>query len=221
MGSFKYLNKFYHNNLVEKAIELGYREDNLLILKGDKKSLLEKWPQTYNNLKTCSHHKDERSFLEYGQDLVASWVFEDDFLKMMKEQGLIIKSSGSDKERVILSNKNVSSSSDFHVLLDGNIVSLELMSDYTGYWSKEGQVDLRDSKFNKMKKEKSLFVGLSLTDDLFIIKDFSKDIEFTYIRNHRPYGFKPAYRFSIDKSNLIPFTFKKLSEMIKKYINER
>lgn len=75
---------------------------------------------------------------------------------MMKEQGIIIKSSGSDKERVILSNKNVSSSSDFHVLLDGNIVSLELMSDYTGYWSKEGQIDLRDSKFNKMKKEKSL-----------------------------------------------------------------
>ena len=48
------------------------------------------------------------------------------------------------------------------------------MTDYSGYWSKTKQLDLRDSKYLKMKRENSILLGISLCDSKYVIIDFDK-----------------------------------------------
>ena len=133
MGAFEYLNNFYDCGLINKAIELNYSESNKVILSGDDIKLKNNYPVVYENLKSCGHNRDSRTIMQYGQDLVASWIFEDDLLKKLITLGLSIEGAGADRERQILTNSRVSSSSDFLISLNGREVKLELMTDYSGY----------------------------------------------------------------------------------------
>lgn len=221
MGAYLQLKSFYPQGLEAKARDLNYSEANLLILSGDAVELKKQFPKIYTNLLSCSHNKDRRSFMEYAQDLVASWIFEDDLMLQLRANGLQIKSAGADKDCVILSDRRVSASSDYVVSWAGKRVFLELMSDYTGYWTRNGQMDLRDGKYKKLIRSKSLFLGISLKDKKFIFIDFAKDINATYIAKHRPYGFKPAYKIIIDRNSLISFNIKELITLIKNAVEKR
>lgn len=221
MGAFNQLSAYYPEGLVNKANELNYSNANLLILVGDEQGLKCFYPEIYDNLLSCRHNKDGRSFMEYAQDLVASWIFEDDIMSQLKAGGLIIECAGTDKKREILAHKNVSAGSDYLVCWEGKRILLELMSDYTGYWTRYGQMDLRDDKYTKLKMSSSLFLGVSTKDQKFIFLDFSADTKATYIPSHRPYGYKPAYQIKFDKSNLLPFNFGRLVELIKNTIQSR
>lgn len=48
------------------------------------------YPDTFSNLNSCGHNRDARTAIEYGQDLVASWLFRPDMplRKNVKEQRL-------------------------------------------------------------------------------------------------------------------------------------
>ena len=50
------------------------------------------------------------------------------------------------------------------------------MNDYTGYWSRKGQLDLRDSKYQSLTAEQSLFLAVSTTTREFALYDFSEEI---------------------------------------------
>ena len=93
------------------------------------------FPETYRNLISCQHQRDNRTHLEYAQDLVASWLVEDYFLEILNSNGLRAALDGADRNRRILANVRTSASSDFTVSYNGNSRKLELMNDYTGYWS--------------------------------------------------------------------------------------
>lgn len=205
MGAFKDLPAFLDEDLVSLAQSLNYSDSNILILKGEEKKLQVEYPGVYRNIISCKHNRDSRTPLEYAQDLVASWLFEDYLIDQLKKAGLQISHAGADKKREILSARNVSANSDSEVTYKGKTRLLEIMTDYSGFWKRNGLIHLRDSKYEKLERTKSLFIGFSTVDSKYALYDFSKTIDATYISSHYPYGGKPAYAVKIKKSDLNTF----------------
>lgn len=215
MGAFNELSKHFFHDIVTKAREMSYSESNILILEGNEEELRNRFPQVYSDLLSCNHNRDMRTPIQYGQDLVASWLFEDCIVNELKNNGFDIKLAGADCNREILSNSKVSSNSDTLISLNGKSRQMELMSDYTGYWSRTKHIDLRDEKYNKLKNTSSLFLGISTTDTCFILIDFSKNVTHKYDPCHRAYGGKPCYTIQIASNDLIKFTIQSLVSTIK------
>lgn len=201
-------------DLVDMARRLGYPKSSICILSGDETQLVSVFPDTYKNLLSCIHNRDKRTSMQYGQDLVASWLFEDMLMGELQESGISISKAGADRNREILSNARVSSSSDCLVSYNGRERLLELMSDYSGYWAKYHKLELRDSKFTKMQESKSLFLGISTEDKKFILLDMSERFDFTFIPSYFLYGGKPAYSIKLPKNLMEDLDFSKLAERI-------
>lgn len=123
-------------DLVPVATSLGYPESSICVLEGDIDLLAAKFPQTHANLMSCRHNRDSRTPIEYGQDLVASWIYEDTLMAELNNCGLEIVGAGADRNREILATAKVSAASDCCVSSGGSSRKLEIMNDYKGYWSK-------------------------------------------------------------------------------------
>lgn len=218
MGAFTGSQSFFKYPLVEVARRLGYDQDNLLILQGDIDTLSNMYPETYRNILSCQHHRDNRTPLAYAQDLVASWLVEDSFLEVLNSNGLYAELDGADQNRKILATAKTSASSDFIVSYNGNSRKLELMNDYTGYWARTGLLDLRDSKYQRLSAEQSLFLAVSTTTKDFALFDFSEEIRAHYIPSHRPYGGKPAYELSITNDMMFQTTPYNITAAIKLHL---
>ena len=89
---------------------------------------------------------------------------------------------------------------------NGNRIKVELVNDYTGFWSRTGTLHLRDNKYAHLRESNSLLLAIALTPDVqkFTIFDFRQDIPATYIPYHTAYG-KPAYELAISPNNLYDF----------------
>lgn len=218
MGAFTGATHFFNISLEKAARNLGYAEDNILILTGDIETLQRDYPNTYENILSCAHHADNRTPMAYAQDLVASWLIEDSILSALNQNGLTAKLDGADNNRQILSSSKTSTSSDFLVSYNGKTRKLELMNDYTGFWSRSGKLHLRDNKYQNMIKEQSLFLAVSMTTKEFALFDFEDSINATYISAHRPYGYKPAYELSIPSSIMQHADSKTIVDAIKQHI---
>lgn len=215
MGAYKNLPSFIGSDLESIAKKLKYSQSNVLILKGELNRLKNEYPEVYNALMSCSHNRDARTPLEYAQDLVASWIFEDYLCKIISDNGMDIQKSGAYRERVILSNKKVSASSDTLITYNGKRRLVEIMTDYGGYWARNKVIDLRDSKYEELCRSKSLFLGFSTIDSKFILIDCALPIEAKFIPRHFPYGGKPAYQIKCN-GLLQNFTPQNLVNAIKK-----
>jgi len=194
-GPYHGLQDFFGMPLIQKAEELGYSPDNILVLKGRMDVLKKEYPEIYNNIYTCVHNRDKRTHEEYAKDLVASWLFEDYIVNMIKNADFDVVLSGADKNRQILPNSKVKSSEDFEIRRRGMSIKLELATDYFNYWSTKGCIDLRDDKYTRLKQSSSILLGISILDRYFFILDFrGESINADFIPHHVPYGYKPAYR---------------------------
>lgn len=206
MGAFSGISQLFSGGIVAQARRMGYSAENIIVLQGNVVQLQANYPTTWENIQSCQHNRDNRSPLAYAQDLVASWLIEDYIIGALNDAGLPVAHAGADKERKILANAFVSSDSDASVVLNGKSVPLELMCDYKGYWSRFKKIDLRDSKFTKLKNSESLFLGISTTDKKFILLDFSKPVNSTFIPSHFPFGGKSAYSVAISANDLHNFS---------------
>ena len=218
MGAFNELSRHFFSDIVQTAIDFGYSESNILILLGNEEELRRRFPNVYSNLVSCNHNRDNRSYIEYGRDLVASWLFEDVLVQSLSNNGINILLSGADNNREILANTRVSSNSDTTIEYNGHSMQMEIMSDYTGYWSRANKIDLRDDKFIRLKRTNSLFLGISTVDTKFVLLDFRNDIPHTYYKYYRPYGGKPCYSVQINPSDLIPFRIEYLISQLKEIL---
>ena len=216
MGAYQHMLSLYPD-LVDMATRFGYPESSLCILRGEEAKLRQDFPEAYKNLSSCKHNRDHRTAMEYGKDLVSSWLFEDLLMEELQKAGITIESAGPDKNREVLPTTKVSSSSDCLVSYNGKERLLELMSDYTGYWSKYGKMELRDSKFSKMKNSSSLFLGVSTKDNKYILLDMSREFEATFIPSYFLYGGKPAYSVKLPKAEMKELDFNALVEDITKH----
>lgn len=214
MGAYKNMLGLYPD-LVEKARSYGYPESSICILSGDESRLKSEYPDTFNNLNSCKHNRDSRTAMEYGQDLVASWLFEDYLMESLQAAGMTIEGAGADKNREVLPTTRVSAASDCMVSFNGKQRLLELMSDYTGYWARYGKMELRDSKYTKMKNSNSLFLGVSTTDNKYILLDMGGEFEAKYIPSYFLYGGKPAYSVKLPKQSMRDLDFSSLVDDIK------
>ncbi len=219
MGAFYGLSQYFSNGIINKAIELRYSEPNILILTGDEFSLRNKYPDVWRCLISCEHQRDRRHPMEYGRDLVSSWVFEDCIIGSLRDAGLDVRHNGADKERQVLPHNNVTTDSDAVLIVNGICIPMEIMCDYTRYWTSSGSIDLRDNKYHRLKNSKSLFLGFSTVDNTVVILDFSKDLEYRYIEYHTAYGGKPVYSVKIPEDSIHPFEIDDMIGLIKSIIN--
>lgn len=215
MGAFTGAKKFFENNLITIAKKLKYREDNILILEGKEAELKEKYKETFINILSCNHNRDKRTPFEYAQDLVASWLIEDYFLEELKSNNYQIVLDSADKERKILKNSKVSSKSDFKLILSNqDIINLELVNDYTGYWSSHKKLHLRDSKYDELKKSFSFMLAVSIVTNEFMIIDFKNRINSKKIASHFPYGGKSAYEIDLSEISVYNIKTEPISAII-------
>lgn len=217
MSAFLGVSQLFGQGLEKHARKLGYAEDNILILAGDEAGLKARFPETYANLLSCRHQADRRSPLEYGQDLVVSWLFEDYLFVLLKQgaRNFTIRRAGADRERKILAQAKVSATSDYELeYQSGARRKLELMNDYAGYWAKNGRLDLRDSKYNKLRAENSLLLAIAVGERQFMVFDFATEVAANYIPQHPPYGFKPVYQLKIEKTAMEALKSDKIIEKL-------
>ena len=215
MGAFSGATDFFGMPLSQLARRYGYAEDNICILEGNLQKLREQFSETYDNLCSCTHQADQRSPLKYGQDLVASWLVEDVFLRVFWAAGLDASLDGADQGRKVLSNVKTSSSSDFSIGCEGYRRKLELMNDYTGFWARSHKMHLRDNKYLKMQREQSLFLAVSMATREFALLDFTEEIPARLIPHHIPYGNKPAYELALPSSLLHTATSAAIGKAVK------
>lgn len=211
MGAFIGMTELL-GDLVSVATKLGYPESSICVLRGNIDLLAAEYPETYKNLMSCRHNRDNRTPIEYGQDLVASWIYEDSLMAELKKCGLEIVGAGADKNREILANAKVSAASDCCVSSGESSRKLEIMNDYKGYWSKYNRIDLRDDKFNKLERENSIFLGVVPQEKKYIIIDFGKKVEAKFIPSHYPYGYKPVYQIAITRDQLKVLDFNEIAQ---------
>lgn len=214
MGAFLGVSHFFKRPLYEVARDLGYGEDNILILQGNEYDLVKNFPETYYNMKNCFHHRDRRTALEYAQDLVASWLMEDYFLNLLRSDSYEIQLDGADRNRKILPSAKTSASSDFLITRPGFQIKLELMNDYTGFWKENQVLHLRDAKYIQLQNTHGLFIAIAVPSNEFAIFDFRDTVPARFIPSHRPYGGKSAYELPIPPAKLRPITDSSMSQAI-------
>ena len=217
MGAYKGLSNYFNKPLCDYAIDLGYHDSNILTLKGNINTLQNRHLNIYRNLISCQHHSDRRSPIEYGQDLIASWIFEDYFIKNIQNSELEIKLAGADQTRLILPNQKTSTSSDYIITTtSGTHIFMELVNDYTGFWYKYQKLHLRDNKYQELHNRHSLLLAIALTSNAqkYTIFDFRKEIHAKKILSHKPYGGKPAYELSISQELLYDFSFENVRKSL-------
>ena len=210
---------FFDKPIIEVAKSMNYTEDNILILENDEITLKNKYPEIYSNLLSCSHNRDFRTPMQYAQDLVCSWLYEDYLLAQLELNGLNIKLSGEDRNRKILKSAKVSSNSDYLIEYNGKKAFIELANDYTGYWKNKKQCDLRDDKFMHIKNgvkdaDYSFLLGVDFKNIEFFVVDVNDSCNITYSNYHYAYH-KPAYSIHLEQISFYKFNIENICKVIK------
>lgn len=145
-------------------------------------------------LGSLTHKMDNRSAVEYGEELVRGWIIEDLILEEFNSLGIPVKLSGEDKNREFL--EQTTSDADLVTEVDGEITHIEVVSDYTGFWQRSGDADLRDNKYNKLQEhENTIILGIDFdSNEVFAVDP--EEINGEYMEVH-PVWHKPAYRLDV------------------------
>lgn len=214
------LGNLYNRPLFEIAKELNYKESNIYILQNNFIKLQQEYPTVWEALLSCKHNKDKRTYQEYAQDLVSSWLYEDTLLHYLKKSEFDIRLNGSDQEREILNNSKVLTDTDYIISKNNVERNIELVNSYTPYWGNTKKIDLRDNKFQKMRNNNVILLCIDIHNKVFYILDFKfETIDAKYISYHQPYG-KPAYQIDISRINSYELTIKNIVQLLSNILNK-
>lgn len=159
--------------------------------------------------------RDSRTPLEYGKELAIGWIMEDVLLEAIASVGIEIELQGFDQRREFLDQEQISARSDYWIRLDGELVSLELVTSWGNYWQSSDKLDLRDSKFKSMvtKAERTLCLGVEASSLNGFCLDMQKDKDLFESKPNPAWGFKPAHTLEGISSKLVGL--KQAIELIK------
>jgi hypothetical protein len=150
-----YVGSYFKGTIIDK--ENFFRECLALKLSGDSEGLL---------LEKCklNFHRDARSAIEYGLDLVFGWLSEDLLLDSLRMRGFNVELSGEDRRREFLPSGEIGTSPDFCIVVNGERRPLEIVLSWNQYWEKTDTWDIRESKFRHLTRlgEESLCLGVEL-----------------------------------------------------------
>ena len=153
-----------------------------------------------SKLGSLGHKKDSRSAIQYAEELLRGWVIEDVLRTELASQGLPVELSGEDKEREFL--EETTADADLVLQNDGNTTHIEVVSDYTGFWKRTGNADLRDNKFNQIKShDETLLLGIDFDSNTVFVVD-PETVPSDYMQSH-PYWNKPAYRLDVSATPFV------------------
>ena len=160
--------------------------------------------------------RDSRSSINYARELVLGWIVEDCLIGAINACGFKCESFGGDRIRELISNsENITGSSDLKVeVIEGKSVLIEVTTDYTAYWKRNGVMDLRNDKYNNIVKEDGCVLGIDFRQGEFCFFHILQTPA-TYLEEH-PVWKKPAYEISIKG---VPFrTIKNFKKFMKKML---
>lgn len=213
------LSNLFNKDLADVAKDYNYSQSNIYILENNFEKLQIEYSDVWKSLQSCKHQRDKRTIEEYAKDLVSSWVYEDTILIYLKDN-FEIELYGADRERNVLPSSKVSTDSDFCLKKNDELISVELVNSYTNYWKAYQRIDLRDNKFEKLKKKQALLICIDIFNKEFYFVDLKKSNEnIKYIQYHEPYE-KPAYQILLDNTNVFSFSIKNLIKELNKFLNE-
>lgn len=202
MGAYSFLTNICDaagKTPLHMAEAFGYPEPTQLVLAGKLEVLREKYPEEYRALVSCRGQRDNRSVEQYGQDLAASWIFEDCIFNRLNHTGYEVRRNGADAGREFLDAGRVRYESDF-VIEDGRGErrKLELVCSYTGYWEETGRLHLRMDKYNQLVNERVMLLGIDAKAKRFFLIDFGSVFQPSaiYVPHHTPWD-KPAYEITL------------------------
>lgn len=161
-------------------------------------------PELKDILDSCKHHKDHRSSLEYGKDLLLGWIVEDYVFDLLRlnNPGISILKSGEDSHRKFLRGSSIKSTSDFIVATDNKKFFIELISDFKNFWKTNRACHLRDKKLSYLKRASlkidTYILALDIVEKTFQFIKVNKSMKSKYIPSHFPFGGKPAHEIYID-----------------------
>lgn len=153
-----------------------------------------------DNLEHLEHKMDSRTPTEYGAELFRGWIVEDILVDLINTDSSSVEASvnGEDSERELL--EDTSPDADLSVVYNGDSRPVEVVTDYTEYWTRNGEMDFRDWKIQSIKDEDGLILAVDVTkQEVFIIDP--QTISAEYIDSHKPYGGKSAYKIQIEDIN--------------------
>ena len=221
MGAYTGIQNFFKVPIVDLAKKLHYSEDNILILESNWDRVKLEYPETYKNVCSHKYKQDKRTPEEFGQDVTASWLFEDVFRYYFKSKKYEIILNGTDKTRTWnVPDDSITTQSDFKIIYNNRGYNLELMTDYTEFISINNKYHLRDYKLAGLKKTKSFLLIISTVDKTFVLVDWTKPHEYKSIESHEQFGGKPAYEVYID-DDFIPLTVENMEQQIIQKIQNR
>lgn len=207
-------------SVYKEAEKLNFGPVNLAILAGDMEYVKINAPEIYRNVLSCAHQADARSATVYVRDIVASWVYEEYILAVLFHCGFDVELAGADKDRTILASSKVSNGADYiwH-LPDGSTRTIELVCDYSGFWSAKCVMHLRDNKYIHLTESESILLGIDCKNHMFYLIDFAKGkIHAQYLPHHHAYGDKPAYAIELNEGGDVMMRPCKVGELKREFL---
>lgn len=157
-------------------------------------------------------HRDKRSTVEYGLDLVFGWMSEDLVLRALRSNGIDVVLSGEDKFREFLTTSEIGTTPDFSIMHKGHRRQMEIVFSWNGYWKRTNSWDIRDSKFRHLTLEgqEALCLGIELPDITGFFMDMKDTKDDFNERSNAAWGSKKVYTL-----NGISTRLKNLKEVLK------
>jgi len=151
-------------------------------------------------------HKDARSSVEYGLDLVFGWLSEDIVLAALKKNGTVINLAGEDRHREFLSTREIGTTADYLIEFKGVKRHMEIVISWNDYWEKTGSWDLRESKFKQMTVpgSESLCLGIEPSTQTGFLIDMAQVKDEFKKRPNPAWGGKMVYTLNQITNSLKP-----------------
>ena len=143
-------------------------------------------------------HRDIRSTVEYGLDLVFGWLSEDLILEMLRGRGFAVELAGEDRHREFLLPNEIGTSSDFRIEIRGKVRPLEIVFSWSSHWKNTDTWDIRDSKFRHMTRVgvESFCLGVELPSLEGFLIDMQSAKSLFIERRNPAWGNKGCYTLS-------------------------
>jgi hypothetical protein len=155
----------------------------------------EEWMES--KLENCDHCADSRSKVEYGAELIRSWLIEDLLAEKLAMQGFPTNLCGKDNTREFLANPN--GDADLSIETPNGTFFVEIITDYGGFWQSQNVVDFRDTKLDTLQNyDNILIIGYDMKNNDIVVFN-PRNVDAEYMNSH-PAWSKPAYRVTVDNN---------------------
>lgn len=153
--------------------------------------------------KGVNHRKDNRTNIQFAQDLVMSRVLEVYVINYFKDKyDREYRLNGCDKEDVLDTKGRITTDPDL-ITKKGSLI--EVVSDKFGFWKKNNGFDLRDNKFLELKtlseKTDVYILAIDITEKRYQFIKIDADLKIERVEKIKEFGNKDGYHIIINEEN--------------------